>query len=88
MTFLYCHIWADRDQEQLPWWALSLIEKLNVTCNTLAGQVITHGMGEASVRSGHQLLLPRESAAVIIEGQKLTSDISEEVCHHLREEEA
>ena len=87
MTFSYCHVRAHRDQ-QLPWWALSLIEQLNVTCDTLAGQAVTHGMCEVSVRSGQQLLLPRESAAVIIDGQKLTSDVSVEVRHHLGKEEA
>lgn len=83
MTFCYSHVRAHRDQ-QLPWWALSLVEQLNVTCDTLAGQAVTRGTCDGSRRCGSQLLLPREHAAVIIDGKKLTSDdVSDEVRHHL-----
>ena len=87
MTFAYCHVRAHQDQ-QLPWGALSLIEQLNVTCDTLAGQAVMHGQCGPSLRRGPELLLPNESAAVIIDGYKLTSDVSDDVRHHLGKEEA
>jgi hypothetical protein len=87
MTFSYSHVKAHHDQ-QLPWWALSLVEQLNVTCDTLARQAVTHGLCENNQWCGSQLLLPRESAAVIIDGHKLISNVSVKVHHHLGKAEA
>ena len=60
------------------------------TCNnTLAGQAATIGaVNLAPLHSTKDLLLPRECATVVVDGQKLTSDMSDELRHFLGKEAA
>ena len=87
MTFCYTRVRGHRDKH-VSWRSLTLLEQFNVQCDTLAGQAVTYGAANTNPRHVSNLLLPREKAAVVIDGQKLTSDISGEVRHLLGKEAA
>jgi hypothetical protein len=87
MSFYYTHVRAHQDK-YLSWRALTLVEQLNVTCDSLASQAVTYGMSEGAEVANATGLLPREHAAILFQGEKLTSDISSEVRHLLGKEEA
>lgn len=62
------------------WEELPVDQKLNVMCDTLAKQAVGRGLAfEAVNRRVGPLSLPFEQAAVIVGGNKLTSDVSEPV---------
>ena len=66
MSFSYNHVWGHQDKH-LSWRSLTLIEQLNVQCDSLAGQVMKYGAVDITV----------------VDGQKLTSNVSEELWHYL-----
>ena len=88
MSFCYKHVRGHQDKH-LSWRSLSLIEQFNVQCDTLAGQAVTYGAvdGGPAART-IDLLLPRERAAVVVDGHKLMSDVSDELRHFLGREDA
>ena len=91
MEFCYSHVRAHQDRQAF-WQTLLLIEQLNVQCDNLAGQaVVTWGTMEGhSIQSpwDRLQLLPRECAMVFMDGTKLTSDVSDDVRHLLRQQAA
>lgn len=87
MKFVYTHIKAHQDK-YLPWRVLSLVEQLNVHCNALAGQAVGYSLASDKSKSLLDAILPCKSAAVFINGQKLTSDVSGEVRFELGRYEA
>ncbi len=87
MTFCYSYVHAHQDK-YVSWRALMLIKQLNVTCNTLAVQAITHGMMVVKPSPKLPFLLPREHVAVIFHREKLVSNVSVKVQHLLGKEEA
>lgn len=74
LQFNYIHVKAHQDRH-LSWDQLSFIQQLNVHCDDLAGQAVQASFG-APPRSGLDQLIPRETAAVIIDGNKQTSDVA------------
>jgi hypothetical protein len=71
----------------LLWHQLSLIQKLNCICDTLAKQAVTSAMTEGAYTRPTQLL-PREDVAVVIWGHKITDDISHSIRFHASKEVA
>ena len=67
MEYSYTHVRAHQD-DHLTWRSLSLIEQLNVICDSLAGQAGTIGAIEHALDPDRSFLLPREKAAVIFHG--------------------
>ena len=65
---------SHQDQYKL-WHNLSLIQQLNYMCDTLAKRAVSNSLNPDIQRPTRQLL-PRESAAVIIDGIKQASDVS------------
>lgn len=82
MRFCYSHVRGHQD-DFLTWRSLSLVQQLNVQCDAWAGMSITSSIDSAIEPPRESWLLPRESAAVIIDGHKLTSDISDDIRHAL-----
>ena len=68
-------------QDDVTRWAdLPLDQRMNVMCDTLAKQAVGRGLSIESVsRVMKPLSLPFEQASIIVEGNKLTSDVSEPV---------
>jgi hypothetical protein len=71
----------------LPWERLSLIQQMNCVCDTLAKAALT-----TAINSGHYQrptqFLPREDAALVVWGEKITGDISQIVWFHASKEVA
>lgn len=65
MTFCYTHVRGHQDKH-IPWRALTLIEQMNVACNSLAGQAVFQGVANQTLSPGYHLLLPREGAAIVL----------------------
>jgi hypothetical protein len=82
MRFCYTHVRGHQD-EFLTWRSLSLVQQLNVQCDAWAGMSITAGIGTSEILLQETWLLQRESVAVIIDGHKLTNNITEDVRHAL-----
>ena len=71
------------------WEHLPLDQKLNVMCDTLAKQAVGRGLSiEAVRRRVSPLSLPWEHAAIMVGGEKLTSDVSEPIRFYLGHLEA
>ena len=67
----FAHVPAHID-EVLPWEQLSLTERLNCMCDTLAKEALDKGTREISTPTTN--MLPREQAAVFFSDSKATSD--------------
>lgn len=74
LQFQYVHVKAHQDRHR-SWEQLSFIQQLNVHCDDLAGQAVQASFGSPP-RNGLNQLIPRERAAVIIDGEKQTSDVA------------
>jgi hypothetical protein len=84
--FTYRHVYSHMDQ-YLPWERLSLIQQMNCVCNTLAKRALT----TALITGYHEQpthFLPREDAALVVWGEKITGDISQKIRFHVCKEEA
>ncbi len=57
------------------WTQLNLTQQLNCVCDTLAKQAVSSVIIE-SYNKGHTQILPREDVALLVWGDKITSDIS------------
>ena len=82
----YEHVDSHQDKKRF-WWQLSLEEQLNCVCDGLAKAAVYRSMAGRAARKGVQLL-PREKAAIVVNGTKLTTDSGEEVRYCLGEREA
>lgn len=71
------------------WEDLPLDQKLNVICDTLAKQAVGRGLSiDAVRRQVIPLSLPWEQAAIMVGGEKLTSDVGDPVRYYLGHLEA
>jgi hypothetical protein len=87
MALKYEHVKAHQDDIK-PWSMLTLEEQLNVICNELAkGAVLRYLSDTTQKRRGIQLL-PLEKVAIVMNGEKLTTDVGQEVRYALGHEEA
>jgi hypothetical protein len=69
----YCH------NRIKPWSQLSLEEQLNVICNELANGAIARYLSEQTKPSRPDQFLPLESAAIVLDSVKLTTDVGSKV---------
>jgi hypothetical protein len=67
---------------------LTLEEQLNVICDELANAVVQRYLSNATPRGRGIQLLPLEKVAIMIKGEKLTTDAGQEVWYALRQEKA
>jgi hypothetical protein len=74
VVFSYNHVYGHEDKKKL-WHRLSLEEKLNCVCDQLAKAAVTIAI--AATGPPKDQMLPLESAAIFLRGNKLTGDISE-----------
>jgi len=86
LKLTYEHVDSHQDRHKL-WWQLTLEEQLNCVCDGLAKAAIVASMERPLPRPGKQLL-PLERAAVFVNGNKLTTDVSKEVRFCLGESDA
>ena len=82
----YKHIAAHQDKKKT-WWQLSLEEQLNCVCDGLAKAAVYRSLMDKTPHT-NTYLLPLEKAAVIVKGEKSTTDIAKEVRFYLGEDEA
>ncbi len=87
MAFKYMHVRAHQDKIK-PWSQLSLEEQLNVICNELANSAVARYLSEQTKPSRPDQFLPLESAAIILDSVKPTTDVGLKVQFHLGKEEA
>ena len=72
----YMYVKSHQDDVRA-WQDLPLDQRLNVICDTLAKQAIGRGLAYTAVnRITHPLSVPFEQASLIVNGNKLTSDVS------------
>lgn len=72
----YMYVKSHQDDVRA-WQDLPLDQRLNVMCDTLAKQAIGRGLAYTAVnRITHPLSVPFEQASLIVNGNKLTSDVS------------
>lgn len=83
----YTHVKAHQD-DIYSFKDLPLVQQFNVICDTLAKQAVQAAMTKSSTRDALQQLLPCEQAALIVGGQKQTTDISTDLQFHLGMREA
>jgi hypothetical protein len=83
---LYKHVDSHQDRHKL-WWQLTLEEQLNCVCDGLAKAAVSRSMEDPLPRNINQLL-PLEKAAVFVNGNKLTTDVSKEARFCLGESDA
>ena len=78
--FRYEHVYGHMD-DYLLWHQLSTVQQMNCVCDSLAKGAIT-----TAIRTGYldrpTQLLPREDVALIINGNKVTNDISQPLRFH------
>ena len=71
----------------LQWHQLTLTQKLNCVCDTLAKRTVAKAVQEG-YKSRPTQFLPREDAALVIQGNKVTGDISHPLHFYASKEEA
>ena len=85
-TFCYVHVYGHMDR-MLKWEQLTLTQQINCVCDTLAKRSVTtainHGYHDRPTQ-----LLPKEDAALVIWGNKITGDISPHLRFHASKEVA
>jgi hypothetical protein len=82
--FKYQHVPGHIDKI-LSWHQLSVVQQFNCVCNTTAKNAVQRAIMSGYFNSTAQLL-PREDAAVVIWGNKITNDVSHPVCFHASKE--
>ena len=83
----YAYVQSHQD-DILGWQDLPLDQQLNVLCDTLAKQACMRGISFEAVVGARPLRLPFERAAIVVNGVKLTSDVSDPVRFALGQIEA
>jgi hypothetical protein len=87
MALTYSHIRAHQDALK-PWSMLTLEEQLNVICDELANAAVQWYLSGATLAGRGIQLLPLEKVAIMIKGEKLTTDAGQDVWYALGQEEA
>lgn len=72
----------------LLWWQMTLEQQLNAKCDNLVAKAAIDRTIRTGVRQGQKFLLPNASAALFVNGVKLTSSIENAVRFGLGKEEA
>jgi hypothetical protein len=87
MALIYSHVRAHQDALK-PWSMLTLEEQLNIICDKLANAAVQRYLSDATSTDRGIQLLPLEKVAIVIKGEKLTTDAGQEVWYALGQEEA
>jgi hypothetical protein len=87
MALKYEHVRAHQDDLK-PWSMLTLTEQLNVICDELAKGAVLRYLSDTTQEGRRTQLLPLEKVAIVINGEKLTTDVGREVRYALGYEEA
>jgi hypothetical protein len=74
MALKYEHVRAHQDDLK-PWSMLTLAEQLNVICDDLAKGAVLRYLSDITQEGRGAQLLPLEKVAIIINGEKLTTDV-------------
>ncbi len=86
MALKYQHVKAHQDAIK-PWWMLTLEEQLNVICDKLAKEAVLRYLSDATPEGRGAQLLPLEKVAIVVNGEKLTTDVGQEVRNALGHKE-
>jgi hypothetical protein len=78
MAFRYAHVRAHQDRIK-PWLQLSLAEQLNMISDELANGAVAKYLSERTRPSRTNQFLPMESAAIVLDSVKLTTNVGAEV---------
>ncbi len=84
--FTYRHVYGHMDR-YLPWESLSLTQQMNCVCDTLAKTALTIAISTGYHKRPSQFL-PREDAALVVWGEKITGDIFHTARFYASSEEA
>jgi hypothetical protein len=87
MAFKYVHVRAHQYRIK-SWSQLSLKEQLNVICDKLANSAVARYLYKQTKLSRPNQILPLESAAIVLDSVKLTTNVEAEVQFRLGKEEA
>jgi hypothetical protein len=87
MALKYEHVKAHKDDLK-PWSMLTLVEQLNVICDELAKGAVLRYLSDITQEGRGTQLLPLEKVAIVINGEKITTDVGQEVRYALGHEEA
>jgi hypothetical protein len=87
MAFRYAHVRAHQDRIT-PWSQLSLEVQLNVICDELANGAVARYLSSRTRPLRTEQFLPMETAAIVLDSVKLTTDVGAEVRFCLGKEEA
>jgi len=77
---IYEHVYGHMD-DYLLWHQMTTVQQMNCVCDTLAKKSITTAIREGYHNRPTQML-PREDVALIINGNKVTNDISQPLRFH------
>ena len=87
-TMRFTYEWVESHQDRYKLWTqLTVEQRLNCCCDTLAKRAVAEGMLGAK-RTASSQLLPRERVAVIIDGVKQTSDVAGDARFSLGKQDA
>ncbi len=86
MAFKYAHVQAHQDRIT-PWSQLSLKAQLNVICDELANDAVARYLSSRTRPLRTEKFLPMETAAIVLDSVKLTTNIGAEVRFRLGKEE-
>jgi hypothetical protein len=87
MALKYEHVRAHQDNLK-PWSMLALVEQLNIICNKLAKGAVLRHLSDTTQEGRGTQLLPMEKVAIVVNGEKLTTDVGQEVRYALGHKEA
>jgi hypothetical protein len=87
MALKYQHVKAHQDAIK-PWSMLTLEEQLHVICDELAKKAVLRYLSDATPEGRGVQLLPLEKVAVVVNGEKLTTNVGQEVRYALGHKEA
>jgi hypothetical protein len=78
MALKYQHIKAHQEAIK-PWSMLTLEEQLNVICDKLAKEAVLRYLSNATPEGRGVQLLPLEKVTILVNGEKLTTNVGQEV---------
>ncbi len=87
MALKYKHVKAHQDNIK-PWSMLTLEEQLNIICNELTKGAVLRYLSNTTQEGRGIQLLPLEKVAIVVNGEKLTTDVGQEVRYALGHKEA
>lgn len=84
----YKHVYGHQDKKKT-WKQMSLLERLNKTCDSLAKEAVSRGILECAAAVPIQRqLLPLEGAAVFHEGSKISGECGAEIRYQIGKRQA